>query len=114
MREALEYLRSVIPSTPIKRKTEVVAPVRPEGWKPRGPQIKTTLSHKTLCNLYEYGVCHICGGVDKDRNLAIDHCHQTGKMRGLLCMGCNTALGRFKDNPDLLRKAAEYIEKHRG
>jgi hypothetical protein len=63
------------------------------------------------------GVCAICGGqepaVSKDggpRSLAIDHCHKTKKVRALLCSRCNTALGCFKDNPDFLRKAANYIE----
>jgi hypothetical protein len=54
------------------------------------------------------GVCYICG--EKDfRNLAVDHDHATGKVRRLLCTSCNTGLGKFKDNPDLLRKAAEYV-----
>ena len=54
------------------------------------------------------GVCYICG--EKDfRNLAVDHDHATGKVRRLLCTSCNTGLGKFKDNPDLLKKAAEYV-----
>lgn len=56
------------------------------------------------------GVCYLCGGIDF-RNLAVDHCHNTGKVRRLLCSNCNTGLGKFKDNPDLLRKAAEYVEQ---
>ena len=63
--------------------------------------------------------CAICGGfetgVDKQgvpRRMPVDHCHATGKIRELLCSVCNRALGGFRDRPDLLRKAAEYIEKH--
>lgn len=48
----------------------------------------------------------------KVRRLAIDHCHETGKIRGLLCTKCNNALGAFKDNPSLLEKAAEYLRSH--
>lgn len=64
-------------------------------------------------------VCAICCerevGVDKNgipRSMPVDHCHTTGKIRELLCSACNKALGGFRDRPDLLRKAAEYIEKH--
>lgn len=57
------------------------------------------------------GVCQICGRANQDgRRLAIDHCHDTGKIRGLLCNLCNTALGALQDSPSLLRKAAEYLE----
>jgi hypothetical protein len=55
------------------------------------------------------GVCKICNGVDVKNLLAVDHCHSTGKIRGILCGDCNTGLGRFKDDVDLLNKAIEYI-----
>lgn len=44
------------------------------------------------------------------KRLCVDHCHTTGNIRGLLCEGCNLGLGKFKDSPDLLRRAAEYLE----
>lgn len=53
--------------------------------------------------------CVVCGAT---KNLHIDHCHTSGKIRGVLCTNCNRGLGHFKDNPQLLRLAAEYIEKH--
>ncbi len=40
----------------------------------------------------------------------VDHCHTKGHVRGLLCFQCNTGLGKFKDNPAALRKAAAYLE----
>lgn len=43
--------------------------------------------------------------------LCIDHCHSSGKVRGLLCWDCNMGLGKFKDNPSALRKAADYLER---
>lgn len=57
----------------------------------------------------QHGVCKICGQKD-NRRLAVDHCHQTGNVRGLLCRHCNTAIGLFDDDPSLLRKAANYLE----
>ena len=44
----------------------------------------------------------------------IDHNHETGKVRALLCGPCNVALGGFRESPTLLRAAAEYIESHEG
>jgi hypothetical protein len=59
------------------------------------------------------GVCAICGEVCKIReSLSVDHCHKTNIVRGLLCHSCNTTLGQMKESPEVLRKAAEYLEKH--
>lgn len=59
------------------------------------------------------GVCHLCGGGPdvKSKKLAVDHDHETGKIRALLCRGCNVGIGNLKDDFNLLRKAADYIEK---
>jgi hypothetical protein len=57
------------------------------------------------------GTCGICGCVPKEK-LALDHDHSTGKIRGLLCMACNTALGKFKDDTSILQRAIEYLRKH--
>ena len=63
------------------------------------------------------GVCAICGKVDTRRRaqgerqkLAVDHCHKSGRIRGLLCMRCNTGLGHFKDDLLLLSAAQRYLE----
>ena len=60
------------------------------------------------------GVCALCfGGPDaKSKKLAVDHCHSTGKIRSLLCRGCNVGIGNLKDSPELLEKAAQYIRRH--
>lgn len=55
--------------------------------------------------------CQICGGTQR---LSIDHNHTTGKVRGLLCSPCNTAIGNFKENPDTMLKAITYLKEHNG
>lgn len=57
------------------------------------------------------GVCAICfGGPDaKGKVLAVDHCHITGKIRGLLCRGCNVGIGNLKDSIQLMQRTIEYL-----
>lgn len=47
------------------------------------------------------------------KTLSVDHHHASGKNRGLLCSRCNTGIGKLRDNPEILRSAADYIEKHK-
>lgn len=56
------------------------------------------------------GGCKICGKILQRVSLAVDHNHKTGKVRGILCENCNRGLGMFKDDPNLLRSAIEYLE----
>lgn len=46
------------------------------------------------------------------KKLAIDHCHENGKIRGLLCQFCNAGIGYFKDNPELLQSAIIYLKQY--
>lgn len=56
------------------------------------------------------GVCAICENPPKEgKRLGVDHCHDSGDVRGLLCDDCNTGLGKFRDDPDLLNAAREYL-----
>ena len=57
------------------------------------------------------GVCAICKEKPKGSRLSVDHVHGTDQVRGLLCNLCNPALGLFKDNPDRLKRAIEYLER---
>lgn len=59
------------------------------------------------------GKCAICRCAQRYQSLAVDHCHKTGQVRGLLCVQCNRGLGRFFDSPIRLRRAADYIEQSR-
>ena len=56
------------------------------------------------------GKCAICGS-NGQTVLYIDHCHSTNDVRGLLCQPCNSGLGMFKDNPELLNSAIAYLKK---
>lgn len=104
------------------------------------PKSKTMINHQSTCSkcigLRRFGVtaadykemlerqnrrCAICGKEEREtdkrtesgkRDLALDHCHRTMKVRALLCTSCNTGLGTFKDNPELLIAAAEYLKLH--
>lgn len=66
------------------------------------------------------GCCAICGSHESDLSheafvhspLVIDHDHDTGEVRGLLCPSCNVILGHAKDNPQILLNAVSYLVKH--
>lgn len=62
----------------------------------------------TLCE-EQGGVCKICG---MKRRLVVDHCHDSGAIRGLLCTGCNVGLGMFRDSPKILRDAISYLKNN--
>ncbi|WP_442942261.1 endonuclease VII domain-containing protein [Nonomuraea sp. NBC_00507] len=55
------------------------------------------------------GACAACRRVT-DQNLHVDHCHTTGKVRGLLCVGCNTALGLLAEDSERIRGLLGYLE----
>ncbi len=60
------------------------------------------------------GCCHICKRhyTDIESTLHIDHCHKTGKVRGLLCSNCNTGIGLLKDDVNMLACAIEYLKEY--
>lgn len=58
-----------------------------------------------------HGRCDICDSPSEGRALAMDHCHTSGKVRGMLCSNCNTGLGLFKDSPRLLLTAMDYLQR---
>lgn len=56
------------------------------------------------------GRCAICKCVPRGKNIHLDHDHLTGKIRGILCVRCNAGLGMFRDDPENMRRACEYLE----
>ena len=69
-------------------------------------------SHAEYENLLalQGGGCRICGKRPGKIALHVDHDHETGEIRGLLCVGCNNALGQFGDDVGLLMRAGEYVD----
>lgn len=107
-------------SISIKRGSPVCRNKRSE----REAKRKRVRSRSTYYRQYRYGItdedygellksqdgkCAICG---IEAKLNIDHCHDNGHVRGLLCNQCNTALGLFKDNINNLLTAIEYLKKN--
>lgn len=59
------------------------------------------------------GLCFICKKeCSSGQNLSVDHCHKTGKVRGLLCKKCNTALGMLEDNIEYFQTAILYLKSY--
>lgn len=77
-----------------------------------GPKLKKyqiTIEQLAEMKAQHGGICAICL---RSAKLVIDHDHQSGKVRALLCGSCNSGLGFFKDNPKALRAAIEYLDRH--
>ena len=77
-------------------------------------KIRYGIDFKTYDEMFEQqdGKCKICGSEDNKtsgKRFAIDHCHSTGKVRGLLCGHCNTGLGMFADDPTRMLSAVKYL-----
>lgn len=92
---------------------------RPDGWYETVDR-KNSLRRLYGITLEEYdlmfsnqgGRCAICMKHQDEfkKKLHVDHCHTTGKVRGLLCQKCNQGIGLFNDDKDLLIKASEYLK----
>ncbi len=71
-------------------------------------QYGISLAQYELILARQNGACAICRQKSK-RTLCVDHCHETGKVRGLLCTKCNSALGLYQDDPNLTEAATAYL-----
>ena len=107
-------------------------PGRPENKQNSGKSRYERRKHEVLITKYgitldEYdellkkqkGVCAICGKPETKIvwntvcRLTVDHDHKSGVVRGLLCFRCNTGIGKLYDDPEILRKAANYLDNKR-
>lgn len=74
--------------------------------------VKKQKGRCALCNKKcKFDVVPQRGKGAKSCRFSVDHCHTTGRVRGLLCTGCNVGIGLFKDSPELLRKVIVYLEE---
>jgi len=75
------------------------------------------ISFEEYMNIIERqsGVCAICGKTpfQISGKMCLDHCHKTGKIRGVLCTLCNTGIGMFNDSEDNLKEAINYLSRAR-
>lgn len=69
-----------------------------------------TIEEYNLMFLQQNNCCAICYKESKSKRLAVDHCHITGKIRGLLCSKCNQGIGLFYENIESLKRAILYLE----
>lgn len=103
----------------ISENTRIAKAQYARAWRAKNPlKAKNSELRKSFgISLAEYeqlltdqgGVCGVCGKTDEWFSLAVDHCHETSRIRGLLCSQCNRGIGLFRDSPDLLEKAAGYL-----
>lgn len=89
---------------------------RPEGYQAEAnlkSRYGLTVADRDAMVANQGGKCAICKRKESESRggrLCVDHCHDTGAIRAMICNECNVGLGRFSDNPLLLRAAANYIE----
>ena len=90
-------------------------------WNEANPERKRETNRKRLLRRFDLtpeqflsmekaqgGVCAICLKPPKKKRLCVDHCHATGKVRGLLCHGCNASLGMLREDPDTIQRLLAY------
>ena len=82
--------------------------------KGRAARYKVSLDHIMALFELQENRCAICHSQIDFDNSRIDHSHKTGKVRGILCVSCNTGIGLLQDSPEVLESAAEYLKKDNG
>ena len=107
-------------STEYVEKNRQAANAARKAWKKANPekQLQYRLKQNFNLSLEQFrkmeesqnGLCGICSKKPKEI-LCVDHCHSTGKIRGLLCRLCNSGIGALGDNEEVLRKALAYLSK---
>lgn len=92
-------------------------PAKKLKWRENQLKVKYNITLEDWDSMYEEQgyKCAVCNSDEPVGNgvLHVDHCHDTGIVRGLLCHHCNTGLGSFKDNTQFLKSAIKYLDKHK-
>lgn len=111
---AAEYRKNNKDAVSAREKEYKTGRGRPSYWKKQGIILTVEGYDKMLSE--QNGCCAICGEFRRpdQRVLVVDHNHDTGKIRGLLCHPCNMGIGQLKDSLDVLRKAVLYLEENDG
>lgn len=122
-RAVTERVSGETEQTYMNRAQKVYRALRSEAFQGYELKRRFGISNADYAKMHEAqgGLCAICqrpetakhkasGG---SRSLAVDHCHGGGHVRALLCSACNTGLGNFGDDPDRLRAAISYLERHK-
>lgn len=60
---------------------------------------------------YKCAICDLPIGPDLDRDTQVEHCHKTGRIRGIVCLRCNLAIGWLQDDPARARRIIAYLER---
>ena len=112
--EAAEYRKNNKEAISAREKDYKTGRGRPVEWKRQGIILTVEGYNKMLSE--QNGCCAICGEFRRpdQRVLVVDHNHNTGKIRGLLCHPCNMGIGQLKDSLDILQKAVSYLEQNDG
>lgn len=113
------YLNNVQPKPPkVKKKPRkrLVSPEQKEKNRDRQYKYRYGISLEDYRNMYreQGGMCPICmkiKPISGKYKMHVDHCHETNKVRGLLCSACNTNLGKFNDSIDMLERAIYYLKE---
>lgn len=103
IKQKKHYYKNPQKRTELKRKFEVLR------------KYGITLDQYNQMVIDQNGLCKICNKPETDphkKNLSIDHCHLTGKVRGLLCNHCNRGIGLLKEDYDILQRAADYLRTY--
>lgn len=98
-----------------RKRPDVVEVNKQRGRKRQARKHGLTLDERQAMLDVQGGLCAICKeetAFTGSYAACVDHCHATGRLRGILCAPCNLALGKMKDDPARLRAAADYLEKY--
>jgi hypothetical protein len=106
----------------IERRKEKQASMSEDDWKKQNRRywLKTSygitleeFDDKLKAQNNKCAICQCDSENAFNNTLYVDHCHNSNKLRGLLCHACNSALGKFRDSVSILKNAIAYLEKHK-